>query len=94
MGKAFEKQIKAIEDQGKKQIDALENLKPKVETKPNEDKSNNKSKATIIFNELINISKKIMSELYDSVEYNNLKFEYVGPTRDVSFYEYKNSKEP
>ena len=94
MGKAFEKQIKAIEDQGKKQIDALENLKPKVETKPNEDKSNNKSKATIIFNELINISKKIMSEIYDSVEYNNLKFEYVGPTRDVSFYEYKNSKEP
>ena len=94
MGKAFGKQIKAIEDQDKKQIDALENLKPKVETKPNEDKSNNKSKATIIFNELINISKKIMSELYDSVEYNNLKFEYVGPTRDVSFYEYKNSKEP
>ena len=27
MGKAFEKQIKTIEDQGQKQIDALENLK-------------------------------------------------------------------
>ena len=37
--------------------------------------------------------KKIMSELYDSVDYNNLKFEYVGPTKDVSFYEYMNSKE-
>ena len=35
-----------------------------------------------------------MSELYDSVDYNNLKFEYVGPTEDVSFYEYKDSKEP
>ena len=34
-----------------------------------------------------------MSELYDSVDYNNLKFEYVGPTNDVSFYEYKDSKE-
>ena len=34
-----------------------------------------------------------MSELYDSVDYNNLKFEYVGPTNDVSFYEYINSKE-
>ena len=34
-----------------------------------------------------------MSELYDSVDYNNLKFEYVGPTKDVSFYEYKDSKE-
>ena len=27
--KAFEKQIKTIEDQGKKQVDALESLKPK-----------------------------------------------------------------
>ena len=34
-----------------------------------------------------------MSELYDSVEYNNLTFEYVGPTKDVGFYEYKNSRE-
>ena len=34
-----------------------------------------------------------MSKLYDSIDYNNLKFEYVGPTKDVSFYEYKDSKE-
>ena len=34
-----------------------------------------------------------MSELYDSVDYNNLKFEYVGPTKDVSFHEYMDSKE-
>ena len=34
-----------------------------------------------------------MSELYDSVDYNNLKFEYVGPTKDASFYEYKDSRE-
>ena len=37
--------------------------------------------------------KKIMSELYDSVDYNNLKFEYAGPTKDARFYEYKDSKE-
>ena len=85
--------MKIIEDQGKKQGDALENLKPIKETKPIEDKSNNQPKATIIFNELINKIKKIMSKLYDSVDYNNLKFEYVGPTKDVSFYEYKDSKE-
>ena len=48
--KAFEKQIKTIEDQGKKQVDALENLKLKEETKPIEDKSNNQSRATDIFN--------------------------------------------
>ena len=34
-----------------------------------------------------------MSELYDSGDYNNSKFEYVGPTKDVSFYEYNDSKE-
>ena len=57
LGKAFEKQIKTIEDQGKKQFDALENLKPKEETKPIDDKSNKQSKATITFNKLINKRK-------------------------------------
>ena len=93
LGKAFEKQIKTIEDQGKKQVDALENLKPKEETKPTEHESGNKSKATSIFNKVINERKNIMNELYDSIDYNNLEFVYVGPTKDVSFYEYKNSKE-
>ena len=96
LGKAFEKQIKTIEDQGKKQVDALKDLKPKEQTKPIEDKSNNQSKATIIFNDLINKNKIIiiiiMSELHDNVDYN-LKFEYVGPTKDVIFYEYMDSKE-
>ena len=32
-----------------------------------------------------------MSELYDSVDYNNLKCEYVGPTKDLSFYKYMDS---
>ena len=77
MGKSFEKQIKTTEDQGQNQIDALENLKPKKETKPTEDKS----------------KKKIVSKLYDSVDYNKLKFEFLGSAKDVSFYEYKDSKE-
>ena len=34
-----------------------------------------------------------MNELYDSVDYNNLKFEYLVPTEDVSFYGYRDSKE-
>ena len=34
-----------------------------------------------------------MNKLYESVDYNNLKFEYVGPTKNVSFYEYIDSKE-
>ena len=68
-------------------------MKSKEQTKPIEDKSNNQPKPTIIFNYLIEKRKKIMSELHDNVDYNNLKFEYVGPTKDVSFFEYKDSKE-
>ena len=35
-----------------------------------------------------------MSELHDSVDYNNLNFKYVGPrNNDVSFYGYRDSKE-
>ena len=32
---------------------------------------------------LLTKEKKIMSELHGSVDYDNLKFEYVGPTKDV-----------
>ena len=34
-----------------------------------------------------------MNELYESADKNKLYFEYVGPTKDVSFYEYYDSKE-
>ena len=34
-----------------------------------------------------------MNDLYDSVDYKDLKFECIGQTEDVSFYEYMNSKE-
>ena len=60
-------------------------FKTKEQTKLIQDKSKNQPKATIILNELINDRKKIMSKLYDSIDYNNLKFEYVGLTKDVSF---------
>ena len=68
-------------------------MKPKEEIKPIQDKSNNQSKATIIFNELINEWKNWMNKLYNIVDYNNLHFEYVGPTKDVSFYRYMDSKQ-
>ena len=68
LGNAFEKQIKTIEDQGEKQIDALKDLKPKEQTKAIEDRSSNHSKATAIFNDLINKRKKIMRELYDCID--------------------------
>ena len=91
--KAFEKQKKKQLKIKEKNKDALKDLKPKEQTNPIKDKSSNQPKATIISNDLISKRTKIMSELYDGVDYNNLKFEYVGPTKDVSFYEFKDSRE-
>ena len=68
-------------------------MKPKEQTKPIGEKSNNQSRATIIFNDFINKRKELMSKLYDNVDYDNLNFGYLGPTKDVCFYEYMNSKE-
>ena len=91
--KAFEKQIKTTEDQGEKQVKALKNLKAKEQTKAIEDESNNQQRASIIFKDLIKERDNIMNKLYESVDYNNLKFNYVGPTKNVSFYEFMDSKQ-
>ena len=66
----------------KKQVDTLENLILKEETKPTEYKSNNRPESINIFSELINKRKELMNELYDSVDYNDLNFKYVGSTKD------------
>ena len=42
---------------------------------------------------LLKKRKDLMKELHDSVDYENLNFEYAGPTEDVSFYQYKDSRE-
>ena len=91
--KGFEKQIKTIQDQGQKQVEALKDLKTKEQIKAIEGKFNNQSRAAIIFNDLISKRKSIMNELYERVDKNKLKFEYVDNTKDVSFYEYMDSKE-
>ena len=73
LGKAFKKQIKSIEDQGQKQVEALKGLKPKEQIKPIEGKSNNQSKIKTIFNDLISKRKSIMNGLYEGVDYNYFK---------------------
>ena len=73
--KAFEKQIKTIEDQGKKQVKALKHLKPKEQAEVIEGKSNNQPKTKTIFNDLISKRKSIINGTYGNVFPNNLKFE-------------------
>ena len=50
-------------------------------------------KLKIIFNNLIKERDSIINKLYESVDYNNLKFNYVDCTKSVSFYEFMDSKE-
>ena len=80
LGKAFEKQVKTIEDQGKKQIEALENLKLKeitrFKTKPIE--YNN-----YFINELAKIRKSI-----EPVNFDNLIYYYKGSNEPINFSEY------
>ena len=81
LGKAFEKQVKTIEDPGKKQTEALENLKLKEimrdKTKPIE--YNN-----YFLNELAKIRKFI-----EPVDFNNLIYYYKGSNEPINFNEYK-----
>ena len=70
LGKAFEKQIKTIEDQRKAQAEALENLKPKELKKATQgtfDDKNDQSKASKIFHDLIEKRKIIMNELEECI---------------------------
>ena len=68
LGKAFEKQTKTIEDRGKKQIDAIADLKPK-EIKPRETKSN---KYGDYF--LDGLAK--IRESYKPIDFNALTYNY------------------
>ena len=82
LGKAFEKQIKAIEDHGKKQIDALADLKPK-EIKPRETKPNEYS--DYFLNALAKIRKS-----FELVNFYDLNYNFKDSRMpSVSFIEFK-----
>ena len=85
--------LKQLKIKGQKQVEALKDLKPKEKIEASEGKSNNQPRTKIIFNDLVSKRKSIMNEFYESVDYNNLKFEYEGPTKNLSFYEYIDSRE-
>ena len=77
LGKAFQKQTKTIEDQGKKQFDALADLKPK-ETKPKE-----------YDNYFINGLARIR-ESSEPIDFNNLIYHVKNPNiSSISFFKFK-----
>ena len=80
LGKAFEKQLKTIEEQGKKQIEALENLKLKEIT---QDKTKPIEYNNYFINELAKIRKSI-----EPVDFDNLIYYYKGSNEPINFSEY------
>ena len=73
LGKAFEKQTKTIEDQGKKHIDALADLKPK-EIKPKEIKPR-ETKPNKYGDYFIDGLAKIR-ESYKPIDFNDLTYNF------------------
>ena len=85
LGKTFEKQIKTIEDHGKKQIEALENLKPKAI----ENGSNNKSTITKeIYDKILEERLDEILEMSRKIDYSNLTYIFKGLTYSVRFAKY------
>ena len=76
-GKAFDKQTKTIEDQGKKQVDALSDLKVK-EIKPIE------TKPIDYDNYYIDGMVGIRNQ-FNKIEFNDLTFFYKGSTAPMKF---------
>ena len=75
LGKAFEKQVKTIEDQGKKQIEALENLKLKEITQ-------NKTKPTEYNKYFIDELAKIQESI-KPIDFNDLIYYYKGSNEPI-----------
>ena len=95
LGKAFDKQIKAIEDQGKKQADALNTLKSdnkrikKYTYDPNDTLFIFKQKE--IFNKLVDERLEKITDLDKKVNSDDLIYTYKGRLADTKFDEFDNA---
>ena len=86
LGKAFEKQIKTIEDQGQKQVDALKDLKPKEQTNAINDKSDdNTSISKEIYHKILKERMNEILKMSREINYSNLVYDFKGPTSSISW---------
>ena len=90
MGKAFKKQIKTIEYQVKKQVDTLETLKRKEQTKAITYKSNDDGDdSTPITKEIYDeVSEERMDEILKmsrEINYSSLVYDFKVPTPSIYF---------
>ena len=87
LGKAFEKQIKTIENQGKKQVKAFQDNKQLVNINKDDDYKNKLllSKEREIFKNIYNKRLDKIEELNNNIDYNNLNYVVVGTGDKYSF---------
>ena len=87
LGKAFEKQTKTIEDQGKKQVKAIEDNKQLVNINNNDDYEDKLllSKEREIFKDIYNKRLEEIEEINNKIEYNNLNYVVVGTGDEYNF---------
>ena len=94
LGKAFEKQIKTIEDQGEKQIKAIQNQRQvKTIKKYIYDSKDTPliSKPKEIFNELAYERLEKITDLNNKVNSDNLIYRYKVPAADAKFDKFDNA---
>ena len=87
LGKAFEKQIKTIEDQGIKQVKAIQDNKHLININ-NEDDYKDKlllSRERKIFKDIYNKTLDKIEELNNKIDYNNLNYVVVGNGDEYNF---------
>ena len=86
LGKVFEKQIKTIEDQGQKQVKAIQDNRHLVNI--NDDDYKDKllhSKEREIFQDIYNKRLDKIEELDNKIDYDNLKYVVVGTGDEYNF---------
>ena len=94
MGKAFEKLIKTIEDQGQKQIKPIQDQgQVKTIKKYSYDDEDTPfiSKQKQIFNELVDERLEKITNLDERINSDDLTYRYKGNTDDVKFGEFNNA---
>ena len=87
LGKALEKQIKTIEDQGKKQVKAIQDNKQLVNINKDDDYKDKLllSKEREIFKDIYNKRLDKIEELSNKIDYDNLKYVVVGTGDKYNF---------
>ena len=84
LGKAFEKQTKTIEDQGEKQIKAIQDNKPLISDNDHKDKLLI-SKEREIFKDIYNKRLDKIEELNNEIDYDNLDYAVASSGKKFDF---------